>query len=277
MSWQAALELGFAAERGATLLARRAHRGPLVVQRPFHPEGGGVCHVYLLHPPGGMVGGDELRVDLDVDPGAHALVTTPAATKIYRTTGAEARQAQRLSVARDATLEWLPQETIVFDGARAVSHTRVELTAGARFIGAEAVCFGRPAGDFPFLRGTCRQAFELRRDGLPVLLERGRYDAGTAVARARWGLGGATVLGLFVTAPAPDADAAAAVRALAAGSRGGDICGVTVVGDGARGALVARYAGHDAERAREFLHAAWAIVRPSLLGRAPVPPRVWAT
>src|SRR5262245_38788911 len=105
--WQAALELGFAAEHGATRLARRAHRGPLVVQRPFLPEGPGVCHVYVLHPPGGLVGGDELALDVDVASGAHALVTTPAAGKVYRTNGATARQIQRLRVAGGARLEWL--------------------------------------------------------------------------------------------------------------------------------------------------------------------------
>jgi urease accessory protein len=279
MGWEAALELGFDAEHGATRLARRAHRGPLVVQRPFRPEGDGVCHVYLLHPPGGLVGGDSLRVDLDVGAGAHALVTTPAATKIYRTAGAEARQTQRLSVAGGGALEWLPQEAIVFDGARAVSDTRVDLEPGARFIGAETVCFGRPAGDAPFARGSCRQSLELHRAGRPLLIERGHYTAGSPVAHARWGLGGATVLALFVAAPAPAADAVAAVRALATEAGGGDICGVTVTGagTGAHTALIARYLGHDAERARTFLHAAWRAVRPSLLDRAPVPPRVWAT
>ena len=153
MGWQAALDLGFAREDGATRLARRAHRGPLVVQRPFLPEGPGVCHVYLLHPPGGLVGGDELTIDVEVDAGAHALVTTPAAGKVYRTTGAAARQTQRLRVADGATLEWLPQEAILYDGARATLETRVELGAARRFIGIDAVCFGLPAGRAPFARG----------------------------------------------------------------------------------------------------------------------------
>ena len=99
VGWKAALQLGFAAEHGATRLARRAHRGPLAVQRPFLPEGPAVCHVYLLHPPGGLVGGDELAIDVDVDADAHALVTTPAAGKVYRTNGAPVRQTQRLRVA----------------------------------------------------------------------------------------------------------------------------------------------------------------------------------
>jgi len=280
--WHAALELGFDVERGATRLGRRAHRGPLVVQRPFFPEGDAVCHVYVLHPPGGLVGGDELDVSLEVDAGAHALVTTPAAAKIYRTAGAQVRQTQRLRVAAGGVLEWLPQESIVFDGAHATAETRIELSPGARFIGADAVCFGRPAGNAPFARGYCRQLFELRRDGRPLLIERGRYDAGGLVGRARWGLGGAGVLALFVTAPAPAADAVEAVRALAAAASdasgaGGDICGVTVVGDGDGSCLVARYLGHAAERTRDFVQTAWRLVRPSLLGRDAVPPRVWAT
>jgi urease accessory protein len=275
MGWQAAIDLGFAAADGATHLARRAHRGPLVVQRPFRPEGPGVCHVYLLHPPGGLVGGDELTIDVTVAADAHALVTTPAAGKVYRTNGAGVRQTQRLRVAEGATLEWLPQETIVFDDSRATFETRVELAPGARFIGIDAVCFGRPAGCAPFARGTYRQAFELFRDGRPLLIDRSRYEAGDATATARWGLGGAHVLTSLSAAPAPNARAAEAVRELAAAAPEGDLAAVTIVGDG--DALVARYLGGSAERARLFLHEAWRLVRPALLGRAAVPPRVWAT
>ncbi len=95
---------------GRTRLVERTHTGPLVVQRPFHPEGD-PCHVYLVHPPGGVVGGDELRIDVQVDAGAHALITTPAATKFYRCDGRVSSQTQELRAA-GATLEWLPQENI---------------------------------------------------------------------------------------------------------------------------------------------------------------------
>lgn len=275
VGWRAAIELGFAAAGGTTHLARRAHRGPLVVQRPFRPEGPGVCHVYLLHPPGGLVGGDQLTVDVEVEPGAHALVTTPAAGKVYRTNGAPVRQTQRLRVAGGATLEWLPQEAILYDGAQATLETRVALAGDARFIAIDAVCFGLPARRAPFQRGCCRQLFELHRDGRPLLVERGCYDAADGVMSARWGLGGADVLAFLVAAPAPDAAVVDAVRARAAAAEGGDLGAVTVVGDG--DALVARHLGHDAERARAFLHDAWRLVRPTLLGRPAVPPRVWAT
>ena len=276
MGWHAALELGFTAASGATRLARRKHRGPLVVQRPFLPEGPGVAHVYVLHPPGGLVGGDELTLDVEVDAGAHALVTTPAASKIYRTNGAAVRQVQRLRVAGGATLEWLPQEAIIYDGARATLETRVELGPGARFIGFDAVCFGLPAGRAPFESGHCRQMFEIFRDGRPLLIERGRYDAADAVGKARWGLGGAHVLAFLAAAPAPAEDAVDSVRALAAAATdGGDTAAATVLGAG--DAVVARYLGGSAERARAFLHEAWKLLRPTLFGRAAVPPRVWAT
>ena len=275
VGWKAALDLRFAAAGGATRLAHREHRGPLVVQRPFLPEGPAVCHVYVVHPPGGLVGGDELEIDVAIATNAHALVTTPAATKVYRTIAAPVRQTQRLRVAVGGTLEWLPQETILYDGARATLDTRVELAPGARFIGVDAICFGLPARRAPFAHGTCRQSFQIVRDGRPLLIERGHYDADSGVGGGRWGLGGAGVLGFAVTAPAPAAEAVDAVRALAAAAPDGDLAAVTVLGDG--DAMVARYLGQGAERTRAFLHDTWHAVRPGLLGRPAIPPRVWAT
>jgi len=276
----ATLELEFAASSGATILARRAHTGPLAVQRPFFPEGREVCHVYLLHPPGGLVGGDQLRVDVRVGSGAHALVTTPAATKLYRTTGATARQEQRLRVAAGGALEWLPQETILYDGADAVLRTRVDLEAGARFVGAEVLCFGLPARDEGFSRGRCRQALEIWRGGRPLLVERGRLDGASPVHAARWGLGGAPVLGSLVAVPAPDKELLAALRAQAEALSAGDLGAATVLGDGDRAPaqlLAVRYLGASVERAHAFLQRAWRLLRPALLGRPAEPPRIWAT
>ena len=272
---RAALELGFAADRGATRLARRAHEGPLVVQRPFFPEGPDVCHVYLLHPPGGLVGGDELRRRSGRRRAGARAGDDAAATKIYRTDTAPVRQTQSLRVAEGGVLEWLPQEAIVFDGARATLETRIDLAPDARFIGIDAVCFGLPARHAPFVRGRCRQRFELRRAGRPLLLEHGCFDAGGAAAGARWGLGGACVLALAVAAPAPPPDVAAAASRARLSATGVICAGVTVIGDG--DALVARYLGRDAERARGFLHDGGGLVRPGLLGRAAHPPRIWAT
>jgi urease accessory protein len=278
--WEAELRLSFVASGGATAMVRGGQRGPLAVQRPFFPEGPGVCHVYVLHPPGGLVGGDRLRVGIDVAAGAHALGTTPAATKLYRSTGAAARVEHRITVAGGGALEWLPQETILFDGAIADLTTRVDLDASgsapARFIGIDMVCFGLPARDERFARGRCRQRLELWRGGRPLAVERGTFDGGAPIHGARWGLGGATVMGTLLAAPAPGDEATLqALQELPATLPGGDLGAATVLGGGA--AVACRYLGVSAERGRRFLQAAWAILRPAVIGRAATAPRIWAT
>src|SRR5919201_6044687 len=115
-SWKANLALGFAAVGGRSVLAQRAHDGPLLVQKPLYPEGAGVCHAIVVHPPGGIAGGDDLGLHVEVGEGSHALLTTPGAAKWYRSAGPVAKQTLAFSV--HATLEWLAQEPLVFDDAR---------------------------------------------------------------------------------------------------------------------------------------------------------------
>jgi len=247
-----------------------------------------VPHVYLLHPPGGLVGGDDLTIDVSVAGAAHALVTTPAATKVYRTAGATASQRQRLRVEAGGALEWLPQEMILHDGCAAELATEVRLGPGARFLGVDALCFGLPARGETFATGRCRQRFEVWREEAsgarrPLVIERGRFDAADPVHAAAWGLGGARVHALLVAAPLPPAQKLAGLlpllRAAGEGLPPGDRAGVTMVSQGQPegGALVGRYLGASTERARHYLQALWTLLRPALLERAAVPPRIWAT
>jgi urease accessory protein len=265
----------FEARGGATDLVGRRHRGPLVVQRPFFPEGRAVCHVVLLHPPGGIVGGDRLRIDVDVGAGASALVTTPAAAKIYRSAGAVSGVRQALRVAAGGALEWLPNEGILHDGAAVELHTSVELEPGARFIGIDMLCFGLPARGERWTRGRCRQRIELARGGSPLAIERGVLDGGAAVHDARWGLGGAGVLATLFATPAAPPPVIEALRARAASLPPDDLAGVTLVGGGE--VVACRYLGSSAERARGFLHQAWSLLRPAVIGRQACAPRIWAT
>lgn len=243
-------------------------------------------HVYLLHPPGGLVGGDELTIDVSVAGDAHALLTTPAATKVYRTSGATASQTQRLRVEPGGALEWLPQELILHDGCAADLATDVRLGPGARFVGIDALCFGLPARGETFATGRCRQRFEVwREDGSgsarPIVIERGRFDAGDPVHTAAWGLGGARVHALLVAAPATPELAELLPRLRAAADRlpAPDRGGVTIVSpaDPAGGALLGRYLGDSTERARHYLQELWTLIRPALLRRPATPPRIWAT
>lgn len=269
--WQAELQLGFGARDGDTLLVERRHRGPLRVQRPFYPEGRGICHVYLLHPPGGMVGGDELRLDISVARAAHALVTTPAAGKFYRSDAARGQLRQRLQVASGAILEWLPQETIVYAGARAAMTTRVELAPGAQFIGWETLCLGRPASAEAFASGNLQQRFELWRDGRPLWLERSEYAGGAPALNAAWGLQGFSVTATLVCVGG-DAAMTQAIREQVVADVD-ERFAVTRLRD----ATVCRYLGPNAERARRCLIPAWWQMRSTLLQRGPHLPRIWET
>ncbi|MBK7543004.1 MAG: urease accessory protein UreD [Candidatus Competibacteraceae bacterium] len=274
--WQAALDLRFQRAGRRTVLARCAHQGPLRVQRPFHPEGDRVCHVALLHPPGGVVGGDGLHIQVALDSDAHALITTPAAGKFYRSAGPWADQTQRLTVAADAVVEWLPQETIVYDGARVRTLTRVELHGNAGFIGWDIVCLGRPAAGERFQAGDFHQDFELWRDGEPLYWERGRYAGGDSALDASWGLQGQPAFATLIGAGAP-AGVVEAIRAgwtaLQARSPEGELVAISQLD----GVLIGRYLGPSAVRARQFLILAWSLLRPMLLQRPPCPSRFWAT
>lgn len=266
--WQASLRLGFRAGPNRTVLAERARQGPLTVQRPFYPEGE-VCHTYLLHPPGGVVGGDRLDLSVTAADGTHALITTPGATKYYRSAGATAHLSQRLRVADGGALEWLPQENIYFPGAEVAGSTRIELEGTARLALWEIHCLGRPTLDERFDAGRLDTRLEIRRDRRPLLLERLRVDAATLSRRGL--LADRPVTGCLVMNGA-DRQCLAVARDALAGETD-ELPGTTLIDD----LLIARYLGPSTERARRLFNRLWAVLRPLILHRTPSAPRIWAT
>lgn len=272
--WEAEIRLGFVRREQATVLAERRHRGPLRVQKALYPEGEGVCQALLLHPPSGIVGGDQLQIGVHVGEGAHAQLTTPGAGKWYRSSGAEASQTLDFQVATGGILEWLPQESIVFDGAIARMSSHVALSSDARFIGWEILCLGRSAAGERFAHGHLALATRIERDGRPLWIERGGLRGDDPLLASPVGFAGATVSAtLLATLPAGFAAAPllAACRAIvpADGAR----CGLTAL----PGLLVARYLGDASEAARHWLTRCWMTLRPALLGREAVVPRIWNT
>ena len=172
MPWHASLQLDYTLE-GTRTVARHAHNGPLRILQSLYPEGDAVCHNVLVHPPGGLVGGDTLDISATVGPGAHGLVTTPGATRFYRSTGERALQRTHLTLAEGARLEWLPLEALCYNACNAENHLTLNLAPGAECMGWDVTALGLPHAGQPFDTGRFVQHIEA-----PGLwLERGVIDA----------------------------------------------------------------------------------------------------
>lgn len=265
-AWQASLALGFADDAGTTRLIDNTHCGPLRVQKPLYPEGGAVCHAIIVHPPGGVVGGDQLSIGATVGEHAHALLTTPGAAKWYKANGKRSRQQVQLDAGPGASLEWLPQESIFFDQADvALDHT-ITLAADARYIGCEIVCMGRRASGETFATGRVTQCTRIRRGGQLVWWEQGALHGGQLDSPLT--LNGHSVCATLI-AVGPPLPAVLLTELRAAMAAEASV-GITQT----KGVLVARHLGDDSEAARRIMLTVWRGVRSHLLGREAVTPRI---
>jgi urease accessory protein len=270
-TWRASLALGFERRGDRSVLARREHEGPLVVQKPLYPEGDGVCHAIVVHPPGGIAAGDDLTLDVHAGGGAQALLTTPGAAKWYRSTGASARQHVSLRAEVGATLEWLPQESIVFNGARARLGWEAHLQGDAKLVAWDIVCLGRRGSGERFDAGQCELHSRLSRDGRLAWLERGTIEPGSTMMTSDAGLGGCSVFGTMVlSAPRIDPVWLTAWRQAVACEGEGAITMLP-------GVLIARYRGDESHAARAYFTRLWTLVREAVVGRKAVTPRIWTT
>ena len=262
--WRAHLRLRFVQRDGVTRLGARHHVGPLLVQRPFYPEGA-PCHVYVLHPPGGIVAGDRLELDVHLEPGSHALLTMPGASKFYRSIGPTARLGQRFHLAAGSTLEWLPQDSIFFNGARAGLDSRFSLEPGARLLAWETLCLGRPAMNERFEEGALDSRLRIELPGEPGLHERLRIEGGLLDKVA-----GHPLLATFCAVPA---DQTVLERARQILDELETPAGATLLGP----LLVIRLLDHDNQHLQRTLQRLWHVLRPAVLGLPACPPRIWAT
>lgn len=281
--WQASLKLRFENRSGKNVLAKVAHRGPLRVQRAFYPEGDRVPHIYLLHPPGGLVAGDQLTIGVDVAEHSHGLISTPSAGRVYKNIHQHREQTQSVvaNIERDAVLEWLPQENIVFAGANAANINRFNLKDHTSQLSAwDITCLGRPAGNLLFDVGVLKQKFEVWRGQEPLLLERSVFKGGSAMLEKAWGMQGYTVMGTFVltlgemqNAPNELADILKALKQQLQQENTQYRFALTE----RKGLIVARYLGHSAIQAREIFTDVWRATRLPQVGLVACPPRIWFT
>ncbi len=271
-NWAAHLDVHFAQQQGRTKVAHCAHFGPLRIQRAFYPEDDGTAHLYLLHPPGGVAGGDILDVRIEAGDDTRAVVTTPAATKLYRSIGPRCGVRQVLTVRDRATLEWLPQETIAFDGAQADLSTIVMLEPDAQFIGWELLCLGRPACGDSFATGSLSQRLEVWRDDIPLFVDRLSVDAEGSVRNAAWGLSGHSTVATMVITTEDESLVELIRHSLAVLEMKSGAVACTALS----GLTLVRYVGDSVPECWAAFVRVWEAVRPVVTGSRAVAPRIWS-
>lgn len=270
--WLGALKLDFAGQDERSYLAKRQHQGPLVIQKTLHPEGSDICHGIIVHPPGGVAGGDRLLLDVSLADKANVLLTTPGAGKWYKANQQTASQHINIVIAQNSCMEWLPQENILFDGARVNFSTAITLDSGAAYAGWDVVCLGRQARGESWQEGALRQVLSIRRNGKLIWNERTYLTPQSCIMQSLMGLRGNVVSGGLVVAagsvPASIVDACKDVAV----SKDAQ-CGVTALPE----IFSARYIGLSSQEARQYFERLWMLLRPWYGQREANRPRIWNT
>lgn len=261
---------------GQTRLGKTESFGPLRVQRPFYPAGKQCMHLYLLHPPGGLVAGDRLTIDIHAESQTQGLVTTPSAGKVYNNITDEPQyQSVTLTVDDQAMLEWLPQETIIFNGAKGELLTDVHLHDQAHFIGWDIICIGRPTSEDWFEQGTLKQTFSIQHNQTPLFIERNYFDAESDVMTQAAALAEQPVFGTCVLVDHDDKvtpltdDERTYLEQMAA--PGLFMC------THKPNVILVRYLGGCSETAKRVFTHYWRLKRPELFGKPACIPRIWNT
>ena len=277
MPWHAKLHLHYSHD-GHTTGALDRHEGPLRVLQRLYPEGPAICHHVLVHPPGGIVGGDVLALDARLERHCHALITTPGATRFYRSAGDTAVQQVQARLADGARLEWLPMETIAYSACQAHNSLRFELAPGAEMIGWDLLALGLPAAGQAFERGQFLQELELAG----AWLERGRIDAAdTALLDSPLGWAGRRVLatmwfaaGSALLPTRRDHLLDVARECVAAHGELASAAGATAAHERM---VVLRALAHRVEPAMQLFRQVWAAWRAAAWQLDATPPRLWRT
>lgn len=267
--WQGQLQLTYRCDRGKTQAIRHQGVAPLKVQRSFYPEGEAICHNVMLHTAGGVVGGDRLLIDVALQPASRAVITTAAAGKIYGSNGTPAQQQIVHAIAANASLEWLPQETIIFNGAIFDQHLQVDLAATATWLGWEINRFGRTASGEQFTSGDWKSATAVYREGQPVWIDR-QWLCGDEMVNSPHSLAGYPIVASLAWIDRPvSKELVANIRSLFNGEA--SKIGVTRLTEG----LLCRYRGDSTAEVRCWFTAVWHLLRHSFLDSQPISLRVW--
>ena len=274
--WEARLNLDFKSLKSRSYLARNLHVGPLVLQKTLHPEGDAVCHGIVIHPPGGVAGGDQLTLETHLDKHSHALLTTPGAGKWYKANGLFATQELQFTIDDDACLEWLPQENILFDASKVAFSAEVNLAKNACFAAWEILCFGRQAQKERWASGEMKQRLHILREGKLIWNECAAIHPSHLALDSIVGTHGRVVSASFVVAAgAVPNDVLEACRAVKTVQKLDENAkyGVTAMPE----IFSARYVGQSTQCAKAYFEMLWQCLRPWYANREMLRPRIWNT
>jgi urease accessory protein len=274
MTWLARLDLDYTLEAERSV-ARYLHQGPLRILQSLYPEGDAVCHNVLVHPPSGLVGGDTLDMHVSVGAGAHGLVTTPGATRFYRSEAGLATQQVHARIESGARLEWLPLEAIAYNGCDALNRAVFDLAPGAEMMTWDITALGLPAADKPFEQGSFRQHLEIPG----VWLERGTINAtDTRLMNSPLGLAGQRCMATLVFAAGSAIATERTDRALACARELLEASELRLTAGATsphQQVIVLRVLASVTEPAMQLLRQVWAAWRQEMWGLAGTVPRLW--
>jgi urease accessory protein len=284
--WLASLELQLQHSSYGTQLTRTKRSGPLTIQKAFYPEGRDCAHLYLLHPPAGIVSGDELQVSIDVQESAHTLVTTPGANRFYRARTdlsiGDPKQSQvtDITLASGAKCEHFPLETLVYNGANGVNNVEVRIHENSVYCGWDMTCLGLPSSSEDFTHGRFTQLNTLYLDDILIYHDRVLIEPASNIQQHAAGLAGNTVFGTFLAyAPSNQvsdgqrAQLIEQLRAVIDKHSASSLISITDI----RQLLVMRYLGQQAHQCKNVFIELWKLVRPLYIEKQGVQPRIWFT
>ena len=271
--WTGKLDLNYSHQDGTTKLSQAIAQAPLKIQRAFYPEGPELCHSVILHTAGGIVGGDRLVQMIELEAHSQVLLTTAAATKVYRSEGERSQQIITIKLGENAYLEWFPQETVIFNEAIYQQDLRVELAKNAVFCGWEITRLGRTARGEQFLTGDWRSRIEIWQADRPLWIDRQGLQGGVEIINSPNGLNQKAIVATFIwLGQKVKAEILTEARELGKSWVTEGEIGITQTQSEG---LLCRYRGNSTTEVKHYFEAIWGLLRQSYRDRPAIRPRVW--